>query len=177
MLDVSHPIQSFQGSLPKGQYTVPFDIATSGLLPPSFKHEDYPLRAEIYYYIKAVIDDKAKTKAIKNIIWASSHPPRGAVDRSLSNYAAFDVSDCCCFNAGLTTITASVSRDFGHLGDQFEVTVQVNNNQGLKTANWIRLNLARVIDIQGQENFGFLGKERILHPFRLKLNLQEIQEL
>jgi hypothetical protein len=46
-------------------------------------------------------------------------------------------------------MTGCVSRDLVVAGDQFEVTVQVYNYQGLKIAKGTRLNLARGGDMLG----------------------------
>lgn len=149
VIDTSYPIWSFEGTLPQGQYTIPFDIVTPNWLPPSFLYKGFVKKARIYYCIKAVVDDRTKTRTHKNNVWASSYPASNSVPRPISEENTFDVRNFCCFKAGFTHLTATLNRNFALLGEDLSVLAQVDNTQGLKVANRLTCNLVRRIEMRG----------------------------
>lgn len=148
VIDVSYPIWDFGGSLPEGQYSIPFRIQTPNWLPPSFLHKGTLRKAKIYYRLRAVVDDKKKTKTHKNTIWASKFPLTNIILSNVSEETRFDVRNCCCFKAGNTNMTAYITRNFAMPTDTLAAYAKPDNSQGKKTIKSIHFMLVRHVLMQ-----------------------------
>ena len=146
VIDASFPVWDFGGNIPEGQFTVPFAIQTPKWLPPSFLYSPRyrPLKAKLYYRLRAYVDDKKKTRANKNKIWSIVLPPP-VEPRNVFEEMLFDVRNCCCFKQGYTKMNGNLSSHFALPTHQLAVTGLIDNTDGRKRVKMVTAYLHRSI--------------------------------
>lgn len=160
-IDVSYPIWDFGGFLPAGQYSVPFRIETPAWLLPSYRYKGIFKKARIFYRVSAVVDDRKKTKAVKNVVWANSIPKPHYTIRSITEEANLHVRNFCFFKAGTAVLTANLNRNFVMPNDDLIVSIHVDNTQSRHTVNKMQFRLIRHLHMKVHKGF-YKGSTKLI---------------
>lgn len=148
IVDAYYTIWNFGGAISQGQYCIPFRIETPGWLPPSFKYKGFFKKASLTYTLSALVDDKKKTKAIKNYVWANSMVKQTFDPKAISEQASLIIHNFIFFKAAEANIQAKLNTNFAMPSDTISIFVSLGNSTHKYRATKITCRLVRHIHMR-----------------------------
>jgi hypothetical protein len=149
---VSFPVWNFGGTLPQGQYTLPFKIQLPNPIMPSFNYKLPDRLAKIDYVLEAVVEGSKDVKPQMTVIWISKFPKHNQPIAPVNSEANIKVSTWLCLKSGTVELKSTISSNVVMSTEDLTVSSKVVNIMNKFTVNKITCRLTRRIRLKANVN-------------------------
>lgn len=156
-----YPIWHFDGTINKGQFTIPFSIQLPADIVPSFSIITIRETGSITYTLEAYVKDSSMILAYQTIIWINSLMDQSLVSPPLQDSKSLNVRNCLCFKKGVTDITVEVFRPLIVMDEDINFSLRIDNSKNKYAVRTITCSLVRGIRLRAKS---FLGKVNNIIP-------------
>jgi hypothetical protein len=125
ILTSSFLIHHFDGSLLKGQYSIPFAFEIPQEILPSFRYEG-SVSAKRYYTVKAKLEGSKHLKATKSYLWNSSLLKNMGYSVPSVSDGTMDIRNCCCFGNGTSRVSLNIVKNSYFFTDRLDASLRVD---------------------------------------------------
>lgn len=153
LIKLQFPIWNFGGSLPEGQFALPFSIQLPNDLIPSFKYHNYSTKGSIEYYLEAIVGDNRDIMAHKSVIWINRYPNPSHIISPVSSEATLKVSNCCCFKTGTASLKSTLNLNVATIMEDLITTSHIENTNNKYNITKATCSLIRKIRLKGRHLF------------------------
>lgn len=141
-------IHHFDGTLQKGQYSIPFTLKIPNEILPSFRYEG-AVSAKRYYTVKAKLEGSKQLKATKSYLWNSSLLKNMGYSIPSVIDGTMDIRNCCCCGNDTSTVRLSIVKNSYFFTERLDGSLRVDQTN-------CRTRLMRM-------QFGLYRKLRVKH--------------
>jgi hypothetical protein len=158
-------LHHFDGTLQKGQFSIPFRLKIPEVILPSFKYQG-GVTAKRYYTIKAKLQGSKKLKATKSFVWISSLLKN--FDFAIPSFgeAVMKVRNCCCCGDDRSIVNLSVVKNAYFFTERVDGTLRVDQTNCKKRLMRMQFSLYRKLRLRDNTGRSNIDYNRIVQEER-----------
>lgn len=161
ILTNSSLLYHFDGTLEKGQYSIPFSLIIPDGILPSFEYNQ-EVRAKRYYTIKAKLEENKNLKAKKSYLTVICLPKRLENTEPVISKSVMNVRNCCCFGRDTSRVSLNISKNAYHFTDRLDTTLIVDQTDCQKRLMNIEFRLYRKLRVKNNSSRSFIDRKEVI---------------
>lgn len=159
-------LHHFDGTLQKGQFSIPFRLKIPEVILPSFNYKGGVI-AKRYYTVKAKVEGNKKLKATKSFVWISSLLKNLDHVTPSVGQAIMKVRNCCCCGDDTSMVNLNIVKNAYFFTERLDGTLIVDQTNCKKRLMRMQFSLYRKLRVKDNTGRSYIDYTKVLQEERL----------